>query len=239
MTLNVIVTGASSGIGHAIAALFEERGDRVFHGSRRGGSGQGVRLDVRDRSSIERFVAGALDALGGRVDVLVNNAGLALGLEPTASADPEDWDRMIDTNIRGLLGVTRAVLPHMLAAKHGHVIQIGSIAGHQVYEGGGVYCATKAAVHSISKALRLELCGSGVRLTIVDPGMVETEFSEVRFKGEIKRAAKVYAGMRPLTARDVAECVAFAVDRPPHVNIDQMIVMPTDQASVGKVHRTG
>lgn len=243
MHRHVVVTGASSGIGAACARAFAGLGDRLSLGARRtdrlaelAGTALVHELDVTDRGSVERFLAAAV-AAHGPIDVLVNNAGLARGTERIAEGTGEAWREMVETNVMGLLEVTRRVLPQMIGAGRGHVVVIGSIAGHKAYAGGGVYCGTKRALQSICEAMRLETLGTGVRVTSVDPGMVETEFSLVRFRGDQTRAAKVYAGTRPLTADDVAECVVFAVTRPPHVDIETMVVMPTDQASPHHVHR--
>jgi 3-hydroxy acid dehydrogenase / malonic semialdehyde reductase len=169
--------------------------------------------------------------------VLVNNAGLARGVEKIAEGTGEAWREMIETNVLGLLEVTRLVLPHMVANGGGHVVVIGSIAAHKAYPGGGVYCGSKRALQPICEAIRMETLGSNIRVTSVDPGLVETEFSVVRFRGDAERAAKVYDRTRPLTARDVAECVVFAAGRPAHVNLDTIVVMPTDQAAPHMVHR--
>jgi 3-hydroxy acid dehydrogenase/malonic semialdehyde reductase len=236
-----IVTGASSGIGAAVVRALRAEGARVAGGARRVDQVDAeiaLELDVTDPASAERFVAAAVEQLGG-VDVLVNNAGLARGTEKIAEGTGEAWREMIETNVLGLLEVTRSVLPHMLAHKRGHVVVIGSIAAHKAYAGGGVYCASKRALQPICEAIRMETLGSGIRVTSVDPGLVETEFSVVRFKGDAERAAKVYQDTRPLTAADVAECVVFAVTRPTHVNVDTIVVMPTDQATPQMVHRGG
>lgn len=245
MSRHVVVTGASSGIGAACARNFAASGDRLSLGARRGDLLPRVvpgafchDLDVTDPASVERFLAAAV-AANGAIDVLVNNAGLARGTEKIAEGTGEAWREMIETNVLGLLEVTRRVLPQMVARRSGHVVVIGSIAGHKAYAGGGVYCGSKRALQPICEAVRMETLGSGVRVTSVDPGMVETEFSIVRFRGDTARAAKVYEGTRPLTADDVAECVRFAVDRPAHVNIDTIVVMPTDQANPQMVHRAG
>jgi NADP-dependent 3-hydroxy acid dehydrogenase YdfG len=243
MTLHAVVTGASAGIGAATAALLAAHGYRLSLGARRSEKLAQVapdawpgELDVTDEASVERFLAGAR-AAHGAIDVLVNNAGLARGLEKVAEADGVAWREMIETNLLGVLHVTRRVLPEMLARRSGHVVMIGSIAAHETYEGGSVYCATKAALRSVTEAIRYETLGSGIRVTSVDPGLVETEFSLVRFRGDAPRAKQVYAGMRPLRGEDVAECVLFALTRPPHVDIDAILVKPTDQASVKRVHR--
>jgi 3-hydroxy acid dehydrogenase / malonic semialdehyde reductase len=245
MSRHVVITGASSGIGAACACAFAARGDRLSLGARRrerlegfGKSTFAHALDVTAPASVERFVAAAI-AAHGPIDVLVNNAGLARGTEKIAEGTGEAWREMIETNVLGLLEVTRRVLPGMLAHRRGHVIVIGSVAGHKAYVGGGVYCGSKRALQPICEAIRMETLGSGIRVTSVDPGMVETEFSVVRFRGDQERANKVYQGTRPLTADDIADCVLFAADRPPHVNLDTIVVMPTDQASPQMVHRAG
>jgi serine 3-dehydrogenase len=247
----VLVTGASAGIGAACARAFAAHGARLILAARRterlealaaelrnahGTKSHLAALDVRDAEA----VAAALDGLASEwseIDVLVNNAGLGRGTDPVPDADPADWDRMIDTNVKGLLYVTRAVTPGMRERGRGHVINLGSVAGHQVYPGGAVYCATKHAVGAITRGLRMDLLGSGIRVSTVDPGMVETEFSVVRFGGDRERADRVYQGMTPLSADDVADAVLWCATRPPHVNVDEVILMPTDQASVTMVHR--
>jgi len=243
MTRHVVVTGASAGFGAACARQFHSLGDRLSLGARRTERLPAVvngafchELDVTDAQSVERFVAAAI-AANGPIDVLVNNAGLARGVEKIAEGTGVAWREMIETNLIGLLEVTRRVLPAMVARQQGHVIVIGSIAGHKAYPGGGVYCATKRALQSICEAIRMETRGSGVRVTGVDPGMADTEFSLVRFAGDAARARKVYEGTRPLGADDVAECVVFAASRPAHVNLDTIVVMPTDQATPAMVFR--
>jgi NADP-dependent 3-hydroxy acid dehydrogenase YdfG len=242
MDRHVVITGASSGIGKSIAQRLAGGGTRLSLGARRVERLAGVAgafhgpLDVTDERSVETFLRAACER-HGPIDVLVNNAGLARGLEKVAEADGVAWREMVETNVMGVLHVTRAVLPQMIARRSGHLVMLGSIAAHQSYEGGSVYCATKRALQSITEAIRLETLGTGVRITSVDPGLVETEFSVVRFRGDRERAAKVYAGTRPLTPADVAECVEFALSRPAHVNIDMILVKPTDQAAVGRIHR--
>ncbi len=195
-------------------------------------------VDVRDRAAVEAMVAGLPD--GWRdIDVLVNNAGLAAGHEPLHEGDPDDWQRMIDTNVTGLLSVTRAVLPGMVARGRGHVVNMGSIAGRQAYPNGAVYCATKAAVARITEGIRRDVLGSGVRVSLIEPGLVETEFSVVRFGGDRDRADAVYAGLTPLTATDVAETVLWVVDRPPHVLVAEVLLLATDQATATEVARRG
>ncbi len=240
-----LVTGASAGIGQACAEAFARAGSHLILAARRRerltdlaarlGADQGVRvhtlgLDVRDREAVNAAVAG-LPAEWQEIDVLVNNAGLSRGLDKLHQGDDSDWNEMIDTNVKGLLWVSRAVLPGMVARDRGHVVNIGSIAGRQVYPGGNVYCATKYAVRALSQGMRIDLLGTRVRCTTVDPGMVETEFSEVRFHGDSERAAKVYQAFPPLTAADVADAILYCATRPPHVAIAEMVVMPQDQAA--------
>jgi NADP-dependent 3-hydroxy acid dehydrogenase YdfG len=195
-------------------------------------------FDVRNYGEVHR----AFDSLPGEwqeVETLVNNAGLAVGLDPLHRGDVDDWERMIDTNIKGLLYVTRAVSPGMVARKSGHIINIGSIAGKEVYPGGAVYCATKHAVDALSKGMRMDLLPYGIRVTQICPGAVETEFSLVRFKGDRRRADRVYDGFVPLSAADVAEAVAFALAQPPQVNIQDVLVMPAAQAAATRFHKDG
>ncbi|HEX6232974.1 MAG TPA: SDR family oxidoreductase [Jiangellaceae bacterium] len=243
----VLITGASSGIGRACAEAFAAEGASLILAARRldrlqqlaeglDASVHLVELDVRDRVAVERAVA-SLPEEWTQIDVLVNNAGLAAGLEPLQDGDPDDWDRMVDTNVKGLLYVTRAVVAGMVGRGRGHVINIGSIAGHETYPNGTVYCATKAAVDRITTGLRHDLLGTGVKVSTVDPGMVETEFSLVRFHGDRERAEQVYAGIRPLSARDIAETVAWVAGRPPHVQVAEVIVLASAQASATRVHR--
>jgi 3-hydroxy acid dehydrogenase/malonic semialdehyde reductase len=250
MERHVVVTGASSGIGAATAEQLARTGARISIGARRRERLADIAadcdpsrvfrasLDVTDESSVEAFLAGAREA-HGPIDALVNNAGLARGVETVSHADGVAWQEMIDTNITGLLHVTRRVVAEMTErGEGGHVVMVGSIAGREPYEGGSVYCATKHAVGAITKSLRYELLGTGIRVGIVDPGMVETEFSLVRFRGDTTKAAGVYDGMRPLTAGDVADCIVFMLDRPAHVCIDEIFVMPTDQGSAKRVSRS-
>jgi 3-hydroxy acid dehydrogenase/malonic semialdehyde reductase len=243
MNRHIVITGASSGIGAAIASTFHAAGDRLTLGARRVERLPGLApgstclpLDVTASDSVAQFVAAAV-AANGPIDVLVNNAGLARGTEKIADGTGEAWREMLETNVIGLLEVTRRVLPLMIQQQRGHIVVIGSIAGHKAYAGGGVYCGSKRALQPICEAIRMETLGTGIRVTSVDPGMVETEFSLVRFRGDAERASKVYEGTRPLRAEDVADCVRFAVDRPAHVNLDSIVIMPTDQASPHHVHR--
>jgi len=246
-----LITGASSGIGEASAHAFAAAGFRLLLAARRAERLDAVAadiqrahgieiltrvLDVRDSEAVRRTFAD-LPADWKEIDVLVNNAGLSRGLEPVHQGDPTDWDEMIDTNVKGVLSVTRAILPGMVERGRGHVINIGSTAGHQVYPGGAVYCATKHALDAITKGLRYDVLGTGVRISTVDPGMVETEFSIVRFHGDEAKAGKLYEGVNPLTAVDIADAILWCATRPPHVNIDEIIIKPTDQAAVGHIHR--
>lgn len=240
---HMLITGASAGIGAAIARRLAGPDVRLSLGARRVERLAAVvpdafhhRLDVTDEPSVERFLAAAT-AANGPIDVLVNNAGLARGLELVAEADGKAWREMIETNVLGVLHVTRRVLPWMLERGRGHIVMIGSIAGIQTYERGSVYCATKRALSAITEGIRLEVHGTGIRVTSVNPGLVETEFSLVRFRGDADRAKVPYANTRPLQAEDVADCVAFAISRPAHVNIDHMLVMPTDQSAASRVFR--
>ncbi|HIK42671.1 SDR family oxidoreductase [Thermoleptolyngbya sp. M55_K2018_002] len=247
----VLITGASSGIGAACAHFFAEAGARLILAARRlerleeraaalrakfGTETLLLQLDVGDRPRVESTLS-ALPKDWAAVDILVNNAGLSRGLDKLHEGQVQDWEEMIDTNVKGLLYVTRAILPGMVQRDRGHVINIGSIAGHQPYPGGNVYCATKAAVKSLTECLKLDLLGTAVRITSVDPGMVETEFSEVRFHGDGDRARKVYQGLTPLTAEDIADVVLYCATRPAHVNINDVILMPVAQASTTMAHR--
>ncbi len=246
------ITGASAGIGEACARVLAREGAALLLSARRAdrirtlaaqlkrdfGTNTLVHeLDVRQKDDIDRYVAG-LPAEWQQIDILVNNAGLSRGLSKLHEGSIQDWEEMIDTNVKGLLYMTRAVLPGMVKRNSGHVINIGSIAGHQLYPNGNVYCATKFAVNALSQGLRMDLLGTQVRVSSVDPGMVETEFSEVRFRGDKERAKQVYANTRPLKPEDVAEVVLFCATRPPHVDISEVVVMPTWQASVNHFHRT-
>lgn len=247
----VLITGASSGFGAAAAKAFGVAGSRLLLGARRlerlaevaedarragAPTAEYHALDVTSTPSVEEFVQW-VRTLTPRVDVLINNAGGAHGLEPVAEGKDEDWRTMMEINVLGLLRVTRAVLPLMVAHPGGTILNIGSIAGRVAYEGGAAYCASKAGELSITRALRLELCGTGLRVGTIDPGFAETEFSLVRFKGDTARAKKVYEGVNPLTAEDVAEAMVWAASRPPHVCIDEMLIKATDQAAIHKVHR--
>ena len=239
-----VVTGASSGIGAATAVALGRHGYQIVAGARRiqrvqrvvGDLGLALSLDVTDQKSVDSFVA-RVSKTYGRIDVLVNNAGLASGLNPVADASDEDWVAMWQVNVLGLMRMTRACLPLLRKAKHGHIVNLGSIAGFEVYKGGAGYTASKHAVRAISRTLRLELNGEPIRITEVAPGMVETEFSMVRFKGDRQAAKAVYQGVKPLVAADIADCVVFAVTRPPHVDIDEIVIRPIAQAASWLVAR--
>jgi len=248
----VLITGASAGIGAACARAFARAGfDLVLTARRRerlealaaelsGACSARVlplTLDVRDRKAVEKTL-GDLPRDFAAVEVLINNAGLGRGLDKLHEGNVDEWDEMVDTNLKGLLYVTRAVLPGMVARGKGHVIQIGSVAGREVYPGGNVYCATKFAVKALSRAMKMDLLGTPIRVSTVDPGMVETEFSVVRFRGDRERAAKVYAGLKPLSPEDIAEIVLWVASRPPHVDISEVVVMPTAQSSAMLAHRS-
>jgi len=236
----VFVTGASSGFGAAVTRRFAAAGARIVAAARRadrlkdlaaelGPRLLPVTLDVRDRTAVNDTVA-ALPADFAAVDVLVNNAGLALGLGPAQEADLDEWDQMIDTNCKGLVYCTRAILPGMVARRRGHVINLGSVAGTYPYPGGNVYGGTKAFVHQFSLDLRSDVHGTGVRVTCVEPGMADTEFSTVRFSGDQSKADAVYAGMQPMTADDIAESIYWAATMPQHVNVNVIELMATAQS---------
>ena len=247
----VFVTGASSGIGAATAMECARHGAKVLlcarrleklqamEGALRDAGAEDVysfQLDVRDRAAVKAAYE-ALPEAWKAVDVLVNNAGLSRGLVKMYEDDIDNWDEMIDTNVKGLLYVTRSVVPGMVRRGHGHVVNLGSIAGQAAYPNGGVYCATKVAERFITDGLRIDLNGTPVRVTTIDPGMVETEFSEVRFRGDKERAAKTYANIDPLTAEDIADAIVYAVTRPSHVTIQSILLCPTAQASAYVVTR--
>lgn len=239
----VFVTGASAGIGRACARRLAREGRDLILCARRVERLEELRdeledvhdisvrvggLDVREREAVREFVEG-LEADGWTPEVLVNNAGLAAGKSPLHEGSFEDWDRMIDTNVKGLLNVTRFVLPLMVRRDRGHVVNLGSIAGHMVYPGGNVYNATKFAVRALNQAMNVDLVGTRVRVSCISPGAVETEFSEVRFHGDEERAEEVYEGYRPLGPEDVADAVAYVVNTPPHVSVHDLVIMPTAQ----------
>lgn len=243
----VLITGASSGIGKACAeVLAGESKYRLLLCARRLGRLEELQqkiqsvypaceifcfeLDVRGRQEVETTLNN-LPKTWRNIDVLINNAGLSQGLEPIQDGDTGDWDRMIDTNVRGLLYVTKYTIPLMQHSQAPHIINLGSIAGKEVYPNGNVYCATKHAVDALTQAMRIDLLKKGIKVSSVDPGMVETEFSEVRFKGDEQRAKNVYQGLTPLSGTDIAEIIAFVLSRPAHVNINDLLVMPTAQAN--------
>ncbi|HEY3290186.1 MAG TPA: SDR family oxidoreductase [Anaerolineae bacterium] len=243
----VFITGASSGIGEACARAFANAGAKLILAARRYERLQKLAaelktpthlmtLDVRDQQAVAKAIAG-LPSEWQDIDILLNNAGLSRALTKFQEYDLTDIDEMVDTNIKGLIYVTRAVTPGMVARARGHIINIGSTAGHWTYPNGAVYCATKAAVKSITEGLKFDLNGTPVRVTSVDPGMVETEFSTVRFHGDAKRASTVYEGLKPLTGADVADVVLFCASRPAHVNINEVLLMPVAQASAQVVYR--
>ena len=247
----VFITGASSGIGTACAKQFARAGARLLLCARRIDILDGLAkqlqkefsvdvhsfsLDVRQSTQVSETLNRLPDQWKD-IDILINNAGLAAGLDSIQEGHIQDWEDMIDTNIKGLLYVTREILPQMIDKNAGHIINIGSIAGHEVYPKGAVYCATKQAVNALSNGLRMDLLGTKIRVSTVDPGAVETNFSAVRFKGDKKRASAVYEGMMPLQPDDVADAVAYCATRPPHVNISEVIIMPTAQASATMTFR--
>ena len=250
MNKTVLITGATSGIGLGCARKFAENGDRLILTGRNPEKLEAIRreleekgcqvltlvFDVRDRAAAAEAIEG-LPEQWCDIDVLVNNAGLALGLEPEYEGDYEDWETMIDTNIKGLLTMTRLVVPRMVARNSGHVINIGSVAGDAAYAGGNVYCATKAAVKALTDGLRIDVADTAVRVTNLKPGLVETNFSNVRFHGDHERAAKVYQGIKPLTGDDIADVAVFAANAPEHVQVAEVLVLATHQASGSVIMR--
>jgi 3-hydroxy acid dehydrogenase / malonic semialdehyde reductase len=244
----VLVTGASSGIGEGAARQFAAAGARLILMARRADRLEKVAsdlninclplaIDVRNRTQVEATIHG-LPRTWREIDILINSAGLSRGLERLHEGNPESWDEMVDTNVKGLLYVSRAVIPGMVQRGRGHIINIGSIAGHEVYPNGAVYCASKHAVAAITKGMMVDLLGTAIRVSTVDPGMVETEFSEVRFHGDKDRAKSVYKGVKPLTGDDIGEVILWVATRPEHVDIAEVVVMPTAQRSTRDVHRT-
>lgn len=242
----VLITGASSGIGKSCALLLAKEGYRILMCARRiqrlESLAQDIKsinpdaevysfeLDVRQAEEVQQKL-NDLPENWKNIDILINNAGLSQGLDGIDEGDIGDWDRMIDTNIKGLLYVTRATTPYLLKSDNAHIINLGSIAGKEVYPNGNVYCATKHAVDALNKAMRIDLLEKGIRVTAINPGMVETEFSEVRFHGDVDRAKAVYKGVTPLNGDDIAETISFVLSRPKHVNINDLLIMPTAQAS--------
>ncbi len=247
----VLITGASSGIGKACAERFAAAGARLILSARRKSRLQELGAELKTRYGTETFlleldvrdataVAQAFNKLPENwqsIDVLINNAGLSRGLDKLHEGKLEDWDEMIDTNVKGLLYVSRSVIPGMVHRRRGTIVNIGSIAGHDVYVGGNVYCATKHAVDAITRGLRMDLVDTPVRVCTVDPGLVQTEFSEVRFRGDTTRAEKVYVGYTPLSPSDVADAVHYCASAPPHVQIAEILILPTAQASPTLVHK--
>lgn len=251
MKKNALITGATSGIGRATALnLAKHHFNLIITGRRRerleelereirqipGAETLALCFDIRDREETERQLRNIGEAWK-RVDLLVNNAGLAAGLDPVHRGDPDNWEKMIDTNIKGLLYITRIVSDWMAARNSGHIVNIGSIAGKEVYENGNVYCATKHAVDALNRSMRIDLLKYNIRVTCIAPGMVETEFSLIRFGGDRKKADEVYSEFTPLTAEDIAEAILFAATRPPHVNINDMLIMPTAQADAAHLNK--
>lgn len=247
----VLITGASSGIGEACAYTFAAAGARLILTARRaarletlksnlgqqfGVEVQLLNFDVREHSAVEQSLR-SLPTDWQAIDILINNAGLSRGLDKLYEGSITDWEEMIDTNLKGLLYMTRAIVPGMVARGYGHVINIGSLAGHETYPNGNIYCGTKAAVRAISLGLKQDLLGTPVRVSCIDPGLVETEFSQVRFHGDADRAKAVYANLMPLTAQDIADVILFCVTRPAHVNINEVFMMPTAQSGATLVHR--
>ncbi|TDQ77147.1 SDR family NAD(P)-dependent oxidoreductase [Sphingobacterium yanglingense] len=242
----VLITGASSGIGAACAQVLAREGYRLLLCARRADRLEGLRteiqtqypnidihtfiLDVRDNEKVKEAI-NSLPPEWQKIDVLINNAGLSQGLDALQDGDTDDWDRMIDTNVKGLLYVSKAVIPLLKESQQAHIVNIGSIAGKEVYPNGNVYCATKHAVDALNKAMRIDLLPFGIKVTAINPGMVETEFSEVRFKGDKERAKNVYNGVEPLSGLDIAETINFVLSRPAHVNINDLLIMPTAQAT--------
>ena len=243
----ILITGASSGIGKATATLFAARGERLILCGRRQERLEALQnefqceshllnFDVRDRAAVFEAI-NSLPQQWKSIDLLINNAGNAHGLDPVHKADLDDWDAMIDGNVKGLMYVTKAVLPQMVERKAGQIVNVGSIAGIEVYPNGNVYCASKFAVDAFTQGLRIDLNPFGIRISAVHPGLVETEFSMVRFKGDEERSKKVYDTLRPLTAEDVADAIAYMVDVPPHVTVADLTLLPTDQANATVINR--
>ena len=251
MGKTILITGASSGIGEAMARLFAREGGRLVLAARRRARLETladelraahaseihvIQLDVGDRTQVEALPE-SLPAAFREIDVLVNNAGLSRGLDPVQAGDPDDWEEMVRTNVSGLLLVTRRILPGMVARGRGDIVNLGSISSHEVYPGGAVYCATKHAVDAITRGLRMDLVSTPVRVVQISPGMVDTEFSVVRFHGDADRAEAVYEGLQPLSSEDVADAALFALTRPAHVQVGEIVLWPKSQASATLTHR--
>ncbi|UZR93242.1 SDR family NAD(P)-dependent oxidoreductase [Chondrinema litorale] len=249
MSKTAFITGATSGIGKATAEVFAQNGINLIICGRREDRlkelaetlGKSVAVhtcifDVRDKEAVFKAVE-SLPAEFKQIDILINNAGNAHGLEPLNEGNPDDWDSMIDINVKGLLYVSKAIMPIMVERKSGHIINIGSVAGKEVYANGNVYCASKYAVDALNQGMRIDLNEYGIKVGAINPGLVETEFSMVRFKGDKDKADKVYQGLDALTPLDIAETIMFMVSRPPHVNIADLLIFPTAQASATKVKR--
>ena len=251
----ILITGATSGFGEATARLLAKEANAELHLILTGRHSDRLEklkkelnsklvtvsifaFDISKRALVEKFIK-ENEKILNEVDVLINNAGLALGLENFQNAKIDDWEIMIDTNVKGLLYITRLLIPFMLARKKGHIVNIGSVAGHAVYPSGSVYCMTKFAVRAFNEALKIDTLGSNIRVTSIDPGKAETEFSLVRFKGDAQKAKHAYEGMTPLKASDIAETIVWCLNRPAHVNIQELVILPTDQASVRDVFQRG
>ncbi len=245
----VLITGATSGIGEATAGLMAENGFRIILTGRRADRLEQLKnrfgkltpvhtlcFDIRDKAEVDKAVD-SLPEKWQEVDILINNAGLAAGMDHFHEGDIGDWEQMIDTNLKGLLYISRKIAPGMIERGSGHIMNVGSIAGREMYERGNVYSATKHAVEALSRGMRIDMLKHGIKVSTVSPGLVETEFSLVRFKGDSERAKKPYKGMKPLTGRDVAEAILFMLTRPPHVSIHDLLIMPTAQAAALTVHR--
>jgi 3-hydroxy acid dehydrogenase / malonic semialdehyde reductase len=247
----VLITGASSGIGKACAFAFAKEGANLILAARRSDRLEIISKSLENKYNIKsltleldvRILGNVTEAISNlpeewkQIDILINNAGLARGFSKIYEGNTQHWEEMIDTNIKGLLFVTREVLPNMVKREKGHIINVGSTAGHDVYQNGNVYCATKFAVNALTQSIRLDVLDKKIKVSTVDPGMVKTEFSDVRFSGDSEKVEKVYTGVIPLTAEDIAETILFCAARPPHVNINEIIITPLAQASSGHVHR--
>lgn len=243
----VLVTGASAGIGAATARQFSQAGAKVILCARRKERLEEIAkefenltyllpLDIQNRKEVESAI-GSLPEEWQKIDILVNNAGMARGVDKLHEGDIDGWEEMIDTNIKGLLYMSRQVIPLMVKNNSGHIINVGSIAGHEVYPGGNIYCATKHAVNALTKGMRMDLLGTDLRVSTVDPGLVETEFSNVRFRGDTERAKTVYQGYQPLTGDDIADAIVWIASRPAHVQIAEVIIFPSAQASAMLTHK--